>query len=53
MFGSDYPSLTYERLLREWEELGYSDEVMAHVFFENAERILGLSRAAAPGRASR
>ena len=53
MFGSDYPSLTYERLLREWDELGYDDEVMAQVFFENAERILGLSRAAASGRASR
>jgi uncharacterized protein len=43
MFGSDYPSLPYERLLREWDELGYSDEVMAKVFYENAERVLGLS----------
>jgi predicted TIM-barrel fold metal-dependent hydrolase len=42
MFGSDYPSLPYARLLREWDELGYSDDVMAKVFFENAERILGL-----------
>jgi len=33
--------------MREWDELGYSDEVMARVFFENAERILGLSRRAA------
>ena len=28
MFGSDYPSLPYERILREWDELGYSDDVM-------------------------
>ncbi len=25
MFGSDYPSMPYERILREWRELGYSD----------------------------
>ena len=28
MFGSDYPSLPLERLLREWDELGYSAEIM-------------------------
>jgi len=42
MFGSDYPSLPYERVLREWGELGYSDEVLEQVFHGNAERILGL-----------
>ena len=42
MFGSDYPSMPYERIFREWEELGYSDEVMSCVFHGNAERILGL-----------
>ena len=32
MFGSDYPSLPYERILREWDELGYNDEIMeAHL----------------------
>jgi uncharacterized protein len=42
MFGSDYPSIPHARLLREWGELGYSDEVMERVFHVNAERVLGL-----------
>ena len=42
MFGSDYPSIPYERLFREWAELGYPDEVMEKIFHGNAERILGL-----------
>ncbi len=48
MFGSDYPSLPLERVLREWDELGYSDEVMEKVFHANAERVLEL-----PSRAGR
>jgi predicted TIM-barrel fold metal-dependent hydrolase len=42
MFGSDYPSLPYERIFREWDELGYSDAVMEGVFHKNAEDFLGL-----------
>jgi predicted TIM-barrel fold metal-dependent hydrolase len=42
MFGSDYPSIPYERLFREWNELGYSDDVQERVFHGNAERVLGL-----------
>ncbi len=42
MFGSDYPSMPYERILREWSELGYKDEIMEKIFHKNAERILGL-----------
>ena len=42
MFGSDYPSMPYERILKEWKELGYSDAVMEKIFHQNAERILGL-----------
>ena len=42
MFGSDYPSISYERLFREWRELGYSDELMEKIFHGNAERILSL-----------
>ena len=42
MFGSDYPSIPYARLFKEWEELGYSDAVMEKIFHGNAERILGL-----------
>ena len=43
MFGSDYPSMPYKRIFREWDELGYSEEVMSAVFHANAERVLGLN----------
>lgn len=42
MFGSDYPSIPYARLFREWEELGLPDAVREKVFHQNAERVLGL-----------
>ena len=42
MFGSDYPSIPYDRLFKEWGELGYSDAVMEKIYHKNAERILGL-----------
>ena len=42
MFGSDYPSLPYKRIMREWDELGYKPEIMEKVFYKNAEEILGL-----------
>jgi hypothetical protein len=42
MFGSDYPSMPYERLLREWSEIGYSDELLEQILHGNAKRILGL-----------
>jgi len=35
------PSLPYERILREWGELGYKDDVMEGIFHGNAERVLG------------
>ena len=47
LFGSDYPSIPYERLLREWDELGYSDDIMERVFYRNAERVLGLGKSGA------
>ena len=43
LFGSDYPSLPYSRLFREWDELGYSDDIKERVFHSNAERVLGLA----------
>ena len=43
MFGSDYPSMPYERIFREWDELGYSTEVLEGVFHGNAERVLNLA----------
>jgi hypothetical protein len=42
MFGSDYPSIPYGRLFKEWNELGYSEELMEKIFHQNAERILRL-----------
>lgn len=42
MFGSDYPSLPYGRIFREWDELGYKPEVMEKIYHGNAERVLGL-----------
>jgi uncharacterized protein len=42
MFGSDHLSLPYDRILREWDELGYHRSVMDLVFHANAERVLGL-----------
>lgn len=42
MFGSDHPSLPYQRILDEWAGLGLKDEVLAQVFAGNAERVLGL-----------
>lgn len=42
MFGSDYPSMPYARILKEWHELGYSDAVMEKIMHQNAECILGL-----------
>jgi len=43
MFGSDYPSLAYERIFSEWEGLSYPTEIMEGVFHKNAERVLKLS----------
>jgi len=40
MFAADYPMLSYERLVREWREEGYSDEVLENVFHRNAESFL-------------
>jgi uncharacterized protein len=42
MFGTDHPSIPFDRLLREWADLGYSDEIMHKIFHGNAERVLGL-----------
>jgi uncharacterized protein len=44
MFGSDYPSMAYDRLSREWDEIGYPDEIMQGLFHKNAERVLGFTR---------
>jgi uncharacterized protein len=42
MFGSDYPSLPYERLFKEWGEIGFSDAMLEKFYHGNAEALLGL-----------
>lgn len=42
MFGSDYPSIPYERLFSEWNALGLPESVLEKAFHANAERVLGL-----------
>jgi len=42
MFGSDYPSIPYKRILSEWDQMGYSDDMLEKFFHRNAESILGL-----------
>ena len=37
LFGWDWPTLTHERLVSDWRELGYSEEVYEKVFYRNAE----------------
>lgn len=40
MFGADYPLLSYERLVRDWRNEGYDEDVLEAVFHRNAERFL-------------
>ena len=44
MFGADYPMFTYERLINDWEALGYSKDIYENIFFKNAERFLELDQ---------
>jgi len=46
MFGADYPLFTYERLVRDWRNEGYAEEVLEDVFSNNAERFLDQMRRA-------
>ena len=39
MFGADYPLFEYERLFRDWESLGYSQEILEKVYWKNAQRL--------------
>ncbi|MGI8551669.1 MAG: amidohydrolase family protein [Dehalococcoidia bacterium] len=42
MFGSDYPALTPERWLRDFESMPFTDAVRPKIFLENARRLLQL-----------
>ncbi|RYF31884.1 MAG: amidohydrolase [Comamonadaceae bacterium] len=41
LFGADYPMLTHERLVSEWQNEGYASDVLDGVFHGNAETFLG------------
>jgi hypothetical protein len=40
LFGADYPLLTYERLVRDWQGEGHAPEILEKVFRANAEALL-------------
>jgi predicted TIM-barrel fold metal-dependent hydrolase len=53
LFGSDYPLITPDRWLADFEQAGFKDEVRPLVLKENAARLLGLRSAqAGPGDTS-
>ena len=42
LFGSDYPALTPERWIRDFEEAPFWDEARSLILLENAKRVLGM-----------
>jgi predicted TIM-barrel fold metal-dependent hydrolase len=45
MFGADYPLFTYERLVRDWEGLGFDEATLERLFRRNAAALFpGLPR---------
>jgi len=43
LFGSDYPVISPERWLRDFEEVAFRDEVRQKILLENAAKLLGIS----------
>jgi hypothetical protein len=46
LFGSDYPLLTPDRWLSDFQKIAIRDEVRPLILKENAKRLLGLGMAA-------
>jgi uncharacterized protein len=42
MFGADYPLFTYERLFKDWRDLGFDEGVIEKVMWSNAARLFDL-----------
>jgi predicted TIM-barrel fold metal-dependent hydrolase len=42
LFGSDYPLITPERWMKDFEDAGFKPEVMPGILKTNAMRLLGL-----------
>ena len=49
LFGSDFPMITPDRWMQDFERLGLDPEVQSLIFKENAARLLGLDAAAGRG----
>ena len=47
LFGSDYPLITPERWMKDFEEAGFKPEVMPGILKGNAMRLLGMGKTAA------
>jgi predicted TIM-barrel fold metal-dependent hydrolase len=45
LFGSDYPMITPDRWLRDFEQLAIDDDVRPLILKDNAARLLGLKEA--------
>lgn len=43
LFDSDYPLITLERCMKDFEEAGFKPEVMSGILKGNAMRLLGLA----------
>jgi predicted TIM-barrel fold metal-dependent hydrolase len=50
LFGSDFPLITPDRWLKDFEEAGFKDDVKPLILKQNAMRLLGLADARAPRR---
>nr|MBP7420394.1 amidohydrolase family protein [Burkholderiaceae bacterium] len=46
LFGSDYPLITPERWMKDFEEAGFKPEVMPGILKGNAMRLLGMGKTA-------
>lgn len=44
LFGSDYPLITPERWMKDFEVAGFKPEVMPGILKDNAVRLLGLDK---------
>ena len=43
LFGSDYPVINPERWLRDFDGLGFAEDVRRKILIENAAKLLGVS----------
>ena len=42
MFGSDYPVISPERWLKDFDALGFDEEIRQKILIDNAKRVLKL-----------